>query len=149
MSVLELISNNKDKVRRDSNLMHFYLKHFKETFGYTPNCAGCSFSTDWNKLVSFYSKKVKNDFKNEIYMDKIKIKKAEGKILSYKKEGKTYRLYDNILTQPFINDYLTFGTKEEIENRKKMFRFPEMNNNQEFADKEPVVKIKKAKSKNQ
>lgn len=70
-------------------------------------------------------------------MSKIEIKKAQAKILSYQKNGKTYRLYDNILTQEFINEYLTFGTKEELEKRRELFRFPEIEEQKE--DKKEIV----------
>ncbi len=56
----------------------------------------------------------------------IKIKKIQGKILSYKKGGRTYRLYDNILSDEFISEYLKNGSKEELAERKKLFNFPEI-----------------------
>ena len=34
------------------------------------------------------------------YLENVKI---QGKILTYKKDGRTYRQYDNILTDSFIN----------------------------------------------
>lgn len=126
MTVDELILINMHEVRRDSNLMSLYLKYFKETFKYTPSCAGCSFSDDWYRLVRHYSKKEKESLtlQKEKIMSKIEIKKAQAKILSYQKDGMTYRLYDNILTQDFIKDYLTHGSPEELEKRKALFRFP-------------------------
>jgi hypothetical protein len=124
MTVNELILLDMSKVRRDSNLMHLYLNFFKETFKYLPNCAGCSFSTDWYKLVSFYSKKEVTLQKQKVMSNTIKIKKAQGKILSYKQNGKTFRLYDNILNDDFINGYLSNGSEEEIAERKKLFIFP-------------------------
>lgn len=59
-------------------------------------------------------------------MKTIIIKKKQGKILSYKKDGKTYRLYDNILNDAFISEYLKNGSKEELAERKKLFNFPEI-----------------------
>ncbi len=123
MTVEELILIDKYKVRRDSNLMSLYLQYFKETFNYLPNCAGCSFASDWQKLVSKYSKKYVTLQKVKS-MKTISIKKQQGKILSYKKDGKTFRLYDNILTDDFIKEYLINGTDEEISERKKLFVFP-------------------------
>lgn len=123
MTVEELILLDKAKVRRDSNLMHLYLEFFKEAFNRVPNCAGCSFATDWQKLVSKYSKKSVT-LQKVNPMKTITIKKIQGKILSYKKDGKTFRLYDNILTDDFIKEYISNGTEEEISERKKMFNFP-------------------------
>jgi len=123
MTVEEFILLNKHKVRSDSNLMSLYLDFFKQTFNSTPSCAGCSFNSDWNKLISFYSKKTVFLQKEKV-MNTISIKKRQGKILTYKKDGKTYRQYDNILTDSFINEFITHGTDEEIVERKKMFNFP-------------------------
>lgn len=126
MTVNELILKNKHEVRRDSNLMSLYLKYFTETFKKSPSCAGCTFSSDWQKLVSFYS--VENNKSVTLQkvnpMKTITIKKIQGKILTYQKNGKTFRLYDNILNDAFIKEYISNGTKEEIEERKKMFNFP-------------------------
>lgn len=122
MTIQELILNDKNKVRRDSNLMSLYLFYFKETYNYTPSCAGCSFSSDWDKFVSFHSKKSLN-LQKEITMA-ITIKKVQGKILSYKKDGRTYRIYDNLLNDEFITEYLKHGSDDELAERKKMFNFP-------------------------
>jgi len=126
MTVNELILLDKRKVRRDSNLMSLYLQYFKETFKYAPNCAGCSFGSDWQKLVNFYSKKVekKVTLQKENAMSTISIKRIQGKILSYKKDGRTFRQYDNILTDSFVKEYLSNGTKEEIAERRKLFNLP-------------------------
>jgi len=123
MTVEELILIDKYKVRRDSNLMSLYLEYFKETFGFLPNCAGCSFATDWQKLVSKYSKKYVT-LQKVNSMNTISIKRQQGKILAYKKDGRTYRQYDNILTDAFIKEYISNGTSEEISERKKLFNFP-------------------------
>lgn len=124
MTINEFILLDKHKVRRDSNLMHLYLEFFQEAFARVPNCAGCSFGSDWQKLVSKYSKNSLT-LQKVNYMKTIQIKKIQGKILTYRKEGKTFRMYDNILNDNFINEYLSNGTEEEIEQRKKLFVFPE------------------------
>lgn len=124
MTINEFILLDKHKVRRDSNLMHLYLEFFKEAFGRVPSCAGCSFGTDWAKLVAKYSKNYVTLQKAKTMSKSITIKKIQGKILSYKKGGKTYRLYDNILNDSFIKEYISNGTDEEIAERKKMFNFP-------------------------
>lgn len=125
MTAQELILIEKRKVRSNPDLMSLYLVYFQEAYGYRPSCAGCSFATDWQKIVSFYSNKQEKtlNLQKEIFME-IKIKKIQGKILSYKKDGKTFRLYDNILNPEFIDGYLKNGTKEELAERKKLFNFP-------------------------
>lgn len=126
MTIDEFILLDKAKVRRDSNLMHLYLDFFKDAFGRVPNCAGCSFGTDWQKLVSLYSNKgeKKVTLQKGKIMSKISIKKIQGKILAYRKNGKTYRQYDNILTDEFIKEFIVSGTEEENKERIKMFNFP-------------------------
>lgn len=124
MTVEELILLDKAKVRRDSNLMHLYLEHFKTAFGRVPNCAGCSFGADWQKLIAKYSKNYVTLQKGKP-MKTIHIKKISGKILTYRKNGRNYRQYDNILTDAFIKEYISNGTEEEIAERLKMFNFPE------------------------
>lgn len=136
MTIEELILIDKHKVRRDSNLMHLYLEYFKETFNYLPNCVGCSFGSDWQKFVTYHSKSLKKTLtlQKVKIMSSITIKKVQGKILSYKKDGKTLRLYDNNLNDDFINGFLSNGTDEEIAERKKLFNFPK-------AKVEPVKEI--------
>lgn len=126
MTINEFILLDKTKVRRDSNLMSLYLDFFKTAFGRVPNCAGCSFGTDWQKLVSLYS--IKGEKKVTLQkgkiMNTISIKKIQGKILTYRKDGKTFRQYDNILTDEFIKEFIVSGTDEENKERVKMFNFP-------------------------
>ena len=122
MTVTELILINSDKVRRDSSLMAFYIQYFIEAFGYKPVCTGCSFSSDWTKLVRYVTTGVKeiNQRKN-IMSNTFKLKKSTNTILRYEVEGKVIRKYDNLMTEEFAIGFLTNGSKEEIENRKKLF----------------------------
>lgn len=124
MEALELINKGMHEVRRDSNLMHLYIELFQKAFKFKPVCAGCSFSTDWFKFVSFYNPKSVTLQKEKVMSKTISIKKVSHKILSYKKDGRTYRLYDNNLNDDFIKNYLENGTEEELKERKKMFNFP-------------------------
>jgi hypothetical protein len=125
MTVNELILLDKNKVRRDSSLMSLYLRYFQEAYNYKPNCTACSFATDWQKLVSFYSNKEVKGLNSQKKTMNISIKKIQGKILSYKKDGKTFRLYDNILTPNFIEEYLKNGSDDVLEERKKLFNLPD------------------------
>lgn len=128
MEALELINKGMHEVRRDSNLMHLYIELFQKAFKFKPVCAGCSFSTDWFKFVSFYNPKSVTLQKEKVMSKTISIKKVSHKILSYKKDGRTYRLYDNNLNDDFIKNYLENGTEEELKERKKMFNFPSEEN---------------------
>ena len=148
MTINEFILLDKAKVRRDSNLMSLYLDFFKTAFGRVPNCAGCSFGTDWQKLVSLYS--IKGEKKVTLQkgktMNTISIKKIQGKILTYRKDGKTYRQYDNILTDEFIKEFIVSGTEEENKERVKMFNFPVENTEVEETKKPIKIVVENAEA---
>lgn len=119
----ELILVNSDKVRRDSNLMALYINLFEKAFGKKPNCASCTFKSDWKRFVD----KIKGEgtqSKTTLIMtttNDFKLKRRENKILSYKKNGKTFRQYDTKLTSDFVDGYLTNGTPEQLKERKASF----------------------------
>lgn len=120
MTKEELILQGKHKVRGNSDLMSIYITLFEQTFGYAPNCAGCTFGNDWDRFVR--SGKITTII--NIAMDKtFKLKKNSSEILFFKVEGdkRTFRSYANKFTENFAIQFLTHGTKEEIENRKKLF----------------------------
>lgn len=124
MDIQELILLNSDKVRRDSNLMAFYIEAFQSAFGHKPNCAGCTFNSDWNKLVKSINKGenlVNLQTTNNKVMSTFKLKKTTNTILAYRKDKITYRKYDNLIDESFAIAYLTNGTESEIIERKKLF----------------------------
>lgn len=129
MTANEFIQLNSDKVRRDSSLMLFYIDLFFETFGYRPNCAGCTFNSDFYKLKSALSKEknVNLSLNKKVMQNTFKLKKVTNTILSFKKDKVTHRLYDTNLNENFVIGYLTNGTEEEIAERKKLFsKLPEL-----------------------
>ena len=76
--------------------------------------------------------------------NKITIKRVQGKILTYQKDGKTYRLYDNILNDDFIKEYVSNGSPEEIAERKKLFNFPTQKKEDAITkEKQPKPQAKK------
>lgn len=128
MEVKELIQKSSQEVRGSSNLMTIYIKFFKEYFGHEPNCAGCTFANDFTRLkrvvLSGGSKEQQTarTKKHRAMGEKtFKLKKTEGKILSFKKNSKTIHFYDNNMTEHLAVEYLTNGTPEQIEERKKLF----------------------------
>jgi len=126
MTIQEFILLDKRKVRSNPDLMSLYLEFFKQAFNRIPNCVGCSFGTDWQKLINFHTgnKEKSVTLQKQKVMNTMSIKKIQGKILTYKKDGKTFRQYDNILTDAFIKEYVSNGTTEENAERLKMFNFP-------------------------
>lgn len=119
MTVLELTNMNPQQVRSNENLMRIYISLYVEQFGKVPNCAGCNFNSDFERLkktLSLQNTTKKTEMKNSIIL---KIKGNE--ILSFVKDGIKHRCYSNLATDDFFKDYLTYGTIEEIESRKKIF----------------------------
>ncbi len=120
MTKEELIAFGSSKVRNDSTLLSFYKEIFKEEFGYYPICAGCSFSTDWDKLIK--SNNISLTKKFEIMNPEFEIKDKQ-KIHTYRDaKGIKRRCSGFHFTIEFAIAYLTNGTKEEIELRKKEFK---------------------------
>lgn len=131
MTKEELILQGASKVRNDKNLLALYVELFKAQFGYKPVCAGCTFSTDWKKFIS-------TNNKTHPIMQKSFIVKDGHKIHTYKKDKQTFRMYGYNMTEEFAQEYLTNGTTDEIEERKKDFReLPES-----FNDEVKAVDIK-------
>lgn len=123
MSVNELILMNSREVRKNPDLMAIYIESFKNQFGYKPNCAGCTFNSDFQKLKNAVSGKNKQTTTKPIIMSKtFKLYHVKGEILTYKKGKKTIRQYDNRMTEEFAIGFLTNGTPKQIEERKKLFR---------------------------
>lgn len=128
MEVKDLVKKSSQEVRGNSNLMAIYIKYFKEYFGHEPNCAGCTFANDFTRLkrvvlsgCSQEQKISRTKKQSKMETKTFKLKKVEGKILSYKKNGKTIHFYDNNMTEQLAVEYLTHGTPEQIEARKKLF----------------------------
>lgn len=120
MTKEELILNGKHKVRSSPDLMFIYISLFEQTFGYKPNCAGCTFSNDWDRFVRSNNKLTEVvTVSNKTF----KLKRNSSDILWYKVDGdkRTFRSYANKFTENFAVQFLTHGSSEEIESRKKLF----------------------------
>lgn len=121
MQIEELVTLSSQKVRRSPDLMAIYIESFKKTFGKTPNCAGCTFSSDFIKLKNAVLKHKPTKKTNQMEKQTFKLKRKLGKIHSYKKNGRTIHFYDTNMTEEIAVDYLTYGTEEQIEKRKDLF----------------------------
>lgn len=139
MDVKELIKLNSREVRGNSNLMAIYINVFESQFGYKPNCAGCTFNSDFQKLKNAV---LTPKQKTIIKMEKtFKLYQVKGEILTYKRGKKTVRQYDNRMTEEFAIGFLTNGTDEQIEERKKLFKsLPKGLNKEKEPEKEPAPK---------
>lgn len=119
MTRSELIKLGGDKVRDDERLILFYLEEFEKMFGRKPNCAPCTFKTDWKRFTKGKQTKTFRKMETEKTFE---LKRGEKeKIHTYRKDGRPFRTYGNRMTEDFAKAYLKNGTKEEIKRRKAYF----------------------------
>ena len=116
----ELISIGRHKVRSDESLMLFYLKEFEELFGRKPNCASCTFVSDWVKFERGINKD-KNTFKMKAEKTFKLTANGNSKIHTYKNGKRPVRSYGYNMTENFALAYLSKGSEEQIAMRKKWF----------------------------
>lgn len=125
MTVEELILIDSRKVRASSNLMAIYIEVFTNHFGYAPNCAGCTFNRDFKKLKAAIRQQSAPKTQKIVPMENtgttFRLKKKTDAILTYIKDKRPHRIYDHRMTEAFAVAFLTHGTKQEIESRKKLF----------------------------
>lgn len=132
MTFNELIQNNKDKVRSNSDLTLYFIEAYKEVFGHKPSCSGCSINNEIEKLYSKIRSRVdlldKEIIINTEIMNQnkeitfIKSPAFTEDMIKYKKDGKDYRKFTHKLTDEFVIGYLTNGTPEELAERKTKFK---------------------------
>src|SRR5690554_6189851 len=124
MTTKELVSLNPSKIRNNNELMQLYIQKFEAAFSYKPNCAGCTFSKDFNKLkkhVNSGGKSTIINLKSET-MSNYKIKpKFRAQILTYVKDKRSYRTYGRNISDQFAKEFLTHGTDDHLAERRKMF----------------------------
>lgn len=156
MTYKELIENNKDKVRSDSNLTLYFIEAYNVVFGNKPSCSGCSINNELTKLYTEINKRTDlldtEIILNQKTMQEIKSKTFEKSILlnedmiAYTHNKKVYRKFTNKLTDEFVIGYLTHGTPEELEERKKKFKvLPLAMREQEIKEVEKPTRKKKNK----
>lgn len=123
MTLEDLILNSPDKVRGDSILMRAYIDIYTGIYGSAPSCAGCTFKTDFKKLLTYAQRATNQNTPNVMKKSEktFKLKKINGTIHTYKNGKNPVRMYDNRMTEDFAVAYLTNGTKKEIEQRKLYF----------------------------
>ncbi len=134
MKVKDLIKQGADKVRYSNDLLNDYIIAFKSFFGYEPSCVGCTFSTDWDNFVRHVKT---NDLQETEIKTETKMKTKKEKTFELKDNSKIYhydvkdektgqvdrkRSYGWRMSEEFAKNFLTIGTAEEIEERKKYFR---------------------------
>lgn len=133
MTYSELIQYNKSEVRSNSNLTLYFINAYQFLFGSKPSCSGCSINREFDKLKKEILKRnlleseIEIKQENNIIMEQTKtfVRSASltEDMLAFKDEnGVIRRKFVNKLTDEFVIAYLTNGTPEEIEERKKKFK---------------------------
>lgn len=123
MDAKDLIALGGREVRRDSDLMTAYINAFQSYFGHKPNCAGCTFNKDFERLKRAVNKGNGSLIIKTKTMEKtFKLFSVKGEIFTYKVGKKVVRQYDNRMTEEFAIGFLTNGKNHELEERKKLFK---------------------------
>lgn len=127
MKYEELTKLEQHQVRNNPRLMSAYIQLFKEMFGYEPNCAGCTFNSDWQKFIANSENQLKSQISNQKQMEKSFKLFDELKIYTYRKTLENgvevpVRTYGYAMTEEFAQSYLTEGTDEQIRERRKEFK---------------------------
>lgn len=128
MTLKELTSLSPNRVRRDNHLMPLFTAMFKEAFLIEPRTCCGGFKPDFKKLKRYAEgdtsakKNQIRTLKNNTMAREFKIKrKFLNKILTYRLDGRTFRVYGKLAGDQFLQDYLTYGSKEELEARRLQF----------------------------
>ena len=159
MTFGELILSNKSEVRSNSNLTTYFIHAYKYIFGYAPSCAGCSINNEFNNLVkqvkqrNIQEQEIEINLENNIMTNTTKTfvlsPALRDDMLAYTDKNKVIRRkFVNKLTDEYVIAYLTNGTIEEIEERKKKFKVLPLELREKTKDKEEnVLKTKAKKNK--
>lgn len=119
----ELALKPANEIRNNSNLMRLYIERYKAVFNSEPNCAGCTFSSDFTRFKNAIL--TKTNLKTGVMANKNQVRQQyRNEILTYKKGNKTFRSYGRLADDEFIDNYLKNGTKEEIAERKNRIEKP-------------------------
>ena len=121
MTKEELIFKGKHKVRNTPDLMRIYKELFIQEFGRAPAMCCSGFAPDWN---AFERGIVKFNQQNQITMagKTFVYTGKRNEILVFRKNGVPHKKYAYKADDNFMIDFLTYGTAQEIEERKKLFK---------------------------
>lgn len=114
MTLEEFVRLDPKQIRRDKELMQLFVNFYEAAFSFIPKCAGCSFNSGFKKLRKYAtnSKKIIKFDKtvNTMESKTFELKKQfKLKILTYKKDGVTYRKYGHALDEDFARELVAYG----------------------------------------
>ena len=133
MTYGELILKSSSEVRSNSNLTSCFINAYKNVFGHVPTCSGCAINNELGNLIKHI--KTRNLQEQEIEVTTNNITMVDNSktfvlnpslqdyMLAYRDKNKVIRRkFVSKLTDEYVVAYLTNGTAEEIEERKKKFK---------------------------
>lgn len=116
MTLRDFVAKKPSEIRRDDKQMQLFVEFYVAAFSVNPllgkGCTGCSFKRLFKKLKDYAEKgdKKVNFIAKQPEMKTFKLKKQYlSKILTYKKNGTTYRKYGNALTEEFARELVAAG----------------------------------------
>ena len=133
MTYGELILKSSSEVRNDSNLTSYFINAYKNVFAHVPTCSGCAINNELGNLIkhiktrNLQEQEIEATTNNITMVDNSKTfvlsPSLQDDMLAYTDENKVIRRkFVSKLTDEYVISYLTNGTAEEIEDRKKKFK---------------------------
>jgi len=119
MKIKEILQLGAERIRMNPLYLKLFLSEFEKAFNFKPSCTGCNFKSNFNKLNSYINK---NNLKLGI-MKNYKLDRRQNSIIHtyIGDNGKAHRSYGRNMTDDFAENYLSKGTKKELELRKEFF----------------------------
>ena len=156
MTYGELILKSSSEVRSNSNLTSYFINAYKNVCGHVPTCSGCAINNELGSLIKEIKKRNLQGQEIEVTTNNITMvdnsktfvlsPSLRDDMLAYTDENKVIRRkFVSKLTDEYVVAYLTNGTAEEIEERKKKFKVLPLAL-QEKTEKQ-VLKTKEKKNK--
>lgn len=117
MTLEEFVRLDPKQIRRDKELMQLFVNYYEAAFSFIPKCVGCSFNSGFKKLRKYATSSKKNikfdKIVNNMESKTFELKKQyKLKILTYKKDGVTYRKYGHAIDESFARELVAYGKSE-------------------------------------
>lgn len=141
MTAKEFVSIDAKQIRASEELMQLFVNFYEAAFFIKPNCGGCIFNAGFKKLKKFHSINQKNNINFEVMKERtFKInRKYLSDILTYKKDGVTYRKYANKMTEEFAIQLIADGQTHIFDVLPKDAK--EVSKTQEVAEVKEVTEV--------
>ena len=133
MTYGELILKSSSEVRSNANLTSYFINAYKNVFGHVPTCSGCAINNELGNLIKHIKTRNLQEQEIEVTTNNITMvdysktfvlsPSLQDDMLAYTDKNKVIRRkFVSKLTDEYVISYLTNGTAEEIDDRKKKFK---------------------------